>query len=175
MATFYIRGRCEQLENFPVLTNMDYVEFRNILNPALEILNRQSQDFKDKFGDAPFIIKPTSREFISAFEKRLDIKIPQFYKEFIVEFNPHGLEIMFHSLNGLEEIEGTLDFLRSHKVLNRDFVPISSDNSGNYYCVKENNDLIYFLDHERFFDIGNTQTIEDYFQNLVNEKISDSN
>jgi len=153
---------------------MEYQEFKALLQPALEILIKQNLEFEEQFGTGMFTLQTASEAELLNFEDRFNLSIPIFYKTFLKEFNPFRLEIMFHGIYGLKEMETALEHLREYSsVLN--FLPIVSDNSGNYYGIFENDNTIYIADHEERYRITGYGSIKIFFEGLVNEKVKHYN
>ena len=74
---------------------------------------------------------------INEFENYTQITIPTYYKIFIKNYNPNGLEIMFHGFYGLKELREQYDEIGNiENIYKNGFLPIIGDGSGNYYCIK---------------------------------------
>ena len=153
---------------------MNYLKFKTILTPAIEILLEQNKTFKEQTSKELFTFSNTTDEDLLTFEKKLGINIPVFYKAFLKEFNPMNFEIMFHGLYGLVEIDRMLSYL-NFEFEGQKLLPIAGDGSGNYFCIEEGNETIFMADHENGFEIIEFTSIEDFFKGLVEEKVSHTN
>ena len=128
---------------------MEYNKFKDLLQPAIEILVKQNDDFKQRFGKEIFTIQTVSEVELTKFEEKYKIKIPKFYREFLKEYNPSQLEIMFHGIFGLKEIGLASDYLRNEiSISDQSYIPIASDNCGNYFGTINNSQTIFICDHE---------------------------
>lgn len=152
---------------------MEYTKFKEILQPTIQILIEQSREFKEKFGKELLILSQTTDEELIAFENKHQLIIPLFYKDFLKEYNPSGLEIMFHSIYGLNEIERTLGYI-NFKLEEKNYLPILGDGGGNYFCIEENNETLFIADHENGFELIEFDSIARFFERLVEEKISNT-
>lgn len=153
---------------------MNYLKFKTILNPAIEILLEQNKTFKEQTGKEMFTFSNTTDEALAIFEKKSGISIPLFHKEFLKEFNPVDFEIMFHGLYGLVEIERILSYLNI-AFEGKKLLPIAGNSSGNYFYIEEDNETIFMADHENHFELIEFNSIEHFFKGLVEEKISYTN
>lgn len=146
---------------------METKEFLDIIEPMLKTMMKQNIEFENKFGEKAFQMGPIDINKILIFEKNHGINIPKYYKEFLSKYNPGGIEILL----GLEEIESIIKNLPEMKnLLNEGFLPITSDNAGNFFCIDTQNpkdDILFFADHEEEFEIQTVGNVSKFFRKTV--------
>ena len=64
---------------------MDYAEFRSILKGAIDVLVQQNEDHKARFNVSMLTLSKVSEIEIDEFEKLANVKLPEYYREFIKE------------------------------------------------------------------------------------------
>jgi hypothetical protein len=152
---------------------MEYKEFYKLIYPVMEIAIQEAKEFKDRFGEVPYLIRSSSINQVESFEESEKIEIPEFYRRFLVDFNPNGFEIMFNGIFGIEEIKDNLKFMAKLEVPLDGLITVASDGSGNLYGIKPENEWLYFLDHESGFEIMESERIRDFYVNWTCKNISD--
>lgn len=118
---------------------------------------------------------PLSKEQIEVVEKRMGIRLPDDYKEFLMQFNggqPEPATFDFTGVDGCENDSVVNNFLSIHdgkednfeidyffytknKRIPDNVAPIARDPAGNLICIclsGSNRGKIYFWDHELEFE-----------------------
>lgn len=110
-----------------------------------------------------------SLEELEAFEKKQDIKLPKYYREFLLEYNggyPNPsvykisddegesvLNIFYGIGNMYDNLEKKLDFF--DEILDLEFIPIADDPGGNQICLGLNEEYcgqIFHWNHDEEHD-----------------------
>ena len=152
---------------------MEYSGFIKLLEPAINILNGQNEEFKSKFGKGMFSFQKATLEELNKLATNNNIEIPNFYKSFLVDNNPKRFEIMFHGLLGLDEITSAINRIGSVQLVNSECLPIMTDGSGNYFCIKKNDKTLYIADHEQNYKIQAFDSLSLLLSRLVEEKVNE--
>ena len=155
------------------MKEMNYTNFKTLLSEFIEISKSKSKEYEKLIGEPLFTFNGAEEEEICEFEKYINLKIPKFYREFLKEYNPNGLQIMFRGILGLDEMKDFFDNIHAGKeLIEKGFLPIVSDNSGNYYCISSEEEHfgdIYFANHESEYELEYHGKLDEFIKKLVEQ------
>lgn len=154
---------------------MEYNDFLSVFEKVLVKLTNENEEFYSKFDEYLFVFRKAGEKEINEFENYVNLVIPHFYRNFIKDYNPKGLEIMFHQVHGIEEFKEIYDLVHyGEELFKSGYLPIISDGYGNYYCINakdEGEDILYFADHENEYELEVNGKLSDLLQKLVDQKL----
>lgn len=106
----------------------------------------------------------TEADFIDI-EKRLDLKLPDYYKKFIISPQNEIISRDLHLEHLLIEKEQLIEInllLKQNKGLSDNHFIVGHDGNGNYYQIELNdeNEIVYFADHEEVITFEDTDEID---------------
>lgn len=133
---------------------------------------------------------PITEQDLLSFEKGIDLKLPEDYKEFIIRNNggyPTLTKFLFTDTRGnpseslvdyffpvgtdfMYNVGALYDFMKSEDRLPNGMLPIAYDPFGNMVCISlsgEAHGSVYFWDHELEFEENNLSIIANSFSDFI--------
>lgn len=149
-------------------------ETEETIDSIVSILKLDNEDLLKEFPNIklPLILTPYEETDLLELENKYNVKIPKSHREFIERYSPERFHIMFTDIYGISSLEKELEDYIPDELVKEGYLPFAGS-EGNYYCLSMENDddRVYFFDHEEFNISKSRMNFGSFFKNLLTAKL----
>lgn len=147
---------------------------KELLDNLISLMNDDNTMFLAEFPTRKPLreYERASEDEIREFERKFNIVLPDYLKEYLMYFNPVKVNLMFVEILGLKGVSRNYDRLAGYsEILSSGYFPVS-DEDGDIFCINtsEESGKLYHYSHETEELSDTSHSLESYLTDLVKQK-----